>query len=82
MHEPLAMVQAATGSACRLSARFVPNYKDAPMSMSLLLIIVLIILLIGAFPAWPYGRSWGYRPVGGLGIIVIIVIVLLLLGVF
>lgn len=52
------------------------------MSMSLLLIIVLIILLIGAFPAWPYSRSWGYRPVGGLGIIVIIVIVLLLLGVF
>lgn len=52
------------------------------MSMSLLLIIVLIILLIGALPTWPYSRSWGYRPMGGLGIIVIIVIVLLLLGVF
>ena len=53
-----------------------------PMSISLLLIIVLILLLIGALPTWPYSRSWGYRPMGGLGIIVIIVIVLLLLGVF
>jgi hypothetical protein len=59
-----------------------PLFKDAAMSMSLLLIIVLIILLIGALPTWPYSRSWGYRPMGGLGIIVIIVIVLLLLGVF
>ncbi|MEX3958724.1 DUF3309 family protein [Trinickia sp. EG282A] len=45
-----------------------------------ILIIVLILLLIGAFPAWPYSRGWGYGPTGGLGIIVIIVIVLVLLG--
>jgi hypothetical protein len=63
-------------------ASLMPLFKDAAMSMSLLLIIVLIILLIGALPTWPYSRSWGYRPMGGLGIIVIIVIVLLLLGVF
>lgn len=51
------------------------------MSLSTLLIIVLILLLIGAFPSWGYSRSWGYRPVGGLGIILIIIIVLLLLGI-
>jgi hypothetical protein len=51
------------------------------MSLSTLLIIVLVLLLIGAFPSWGYSRSWGYRPVGGLGLILIIVIVLLLLGV-
>ncbi|PMS35804.1 uncharacterized protein DUF3309 [Trinickia symbiotica] len=45
-----------------------------------ILIIVLILLLIGAFPAWPYSRGWGYGPTGGLGLIVIIVIVLVLLG--
>lgn len=49
------------------------------MSLSLLLLIVLILLLIGAFPTWGYSRSWGYRPVGGLGILLIIVIVLLLM---
>lgn len=45
------------------------------------LIVILILMLIGAFPAWPYSRSWGYYPTGGLGLILLIVIVLLLLNV-
>ncbi len=48
--------------------------------MSTILLVVLILLLIGAFPAWPYSRSWGYYPSGGLGLIVLILIILLLLG--
>jgi len=52
------------------------------MSISLLAVIVLIILLIGALPTWGYSRSWGYRPTGGIGIILLIVLVLWLLGVF
>lgn len=51
------------------------------MSLSMILLIVLVLLLIGAVPAWPYSRSWGYGPSGGLGVILIIVIILLLLGV-
>ncbi len=50
--------------------------------MGLILLILLIILLLGAVPAWPYSRNWGYGPSGGLGLIVLIVIVLLLLHVF
>jgi hypothetical protein len=50
--------------------------------MGLILLIVLIILLLGAVPAWPYSRNWGYGPSGGLGLIVVIVLVLLLLRVF
>jgi hypothetical protein len=46
----------------------------------LLLLILLIILLLGATPAWPYSRSWGYYPSGVLGTIVLIFLVLLLLG--
>jgi hypothetical protein len=49
--------------------------------MSLILLIVIVILLIGAVPAWPYSRGWGYYPSGGLGLVLIIVLVLLLLGV-
>ena len=37
-------------------------------------------MLIGAFPAWPHSKNWGYYPSGGLGVIVVILIVLLLLG--
>jgi hypothetical protein len=45
-----------------------------------ILLIVLILLLIGALPAWPHSRNWGYAPTGGIGLVVIILIVLLLMG--
>lgn len=43
------------------------------------LLILLILLLIGALPAWPHSAGWGYYPSGGLGLLLIIVLVLLLL---
>jgi hypothetical protein len=46
------------------------------------LIVLLVLMLIGAFPAWPYSRGWGYHPTGGIGMILTIVLVLLLLNVF
>lgn len=49
--------------------------------MSLILIIILLIILFGALPTWPYSRSWGYYPFGGVGVVVVIIIVLLLLGI-
>lgn len=48
--------------------------------MGTLLLIILILLLLGAFPAWPYSRGWGYYPSGGIGLILLIVIILLLMG--
>ena len=50
------------------------------MTLGTILLIVLVLLLIGAVPAWPHSRSWGYVPSGGLGLILIIVLVLLLMG--
>jgi hypothetical protein len=50
------------------------------MSIGLILLIILILLLIGAFPSWPYSRNWGYYPSGGLGLVLLIIIILLLLG--
>jgi len=46
----------------------------------ILLIIIIVALLIGAFPRWNHSRSWGYYPSGGLGLVLVIVLVLLLLG--
>jgi hypothetical protein len=48
--------------------------------MSTILLIILILLLLGAIPAWPHSKNWGYGPSGGVGLIVIILIVLLLMG--
>jgi hypothetical protein len=48
--------------------------------MPTILLIILILLLLGALPAWPYSRGWGYYPSGGLGLVVLILIILLLMG--
>jgi hypothetical protein len=48
--------------------------------MRTILLIILILLLIGAFPAWPYSSGWGYYPSGGIGIILLIVLILALTG--
>jgi hypothetical protein len=48
--------------------------------MRTILIIILILLLIGAFPTWPYNTGWGYYPVGGIGLVLLIIIILALVG--
>src|SRR5712671_2494975 len=62
-------------NCCQISA--------APHSLRLMrtiLLIILILLLIGAFPAWPYSTGWGYYPSGGIGLILLIVLILALTG--
>jgi hypothetical protein len=50
------------------------------MSLGTILLIVLILMLIGAIPAWPHSRDWGYYPSGGIGLIVLIILLLVLMG--
>ena len=45
-----------------------------------ILVVILILMLLGAVPAWPHSRNWGYGPSGGLGLIVLILVILLLMG--
>ena len=44
------------------------------------LVVLLVLMLVGALPAWPHSRNWGYGPTGGLGVVLAILVVLLLLG--
>ncbi len=48
--------------------------------MRTILLIILILLLVGAFPAWPYSTAWGYYPSGGIGLVLLIVLILALTG--
>lgn len=48
--------------------------------MFTILLIVLLLMLIGALPAWPHSRGWGYYPSGGLGLVLVVLLVLLLMG--
>jgi hypothetical protein len=45
-----------------------------------ILLIVLVLLLLGAVPAWPYSRGWGYFPSGIFGLLLVVVLILLLTG--
>jgi hypothetical protein len=45
-----------------------------------ILLVVLVLLLLGALPAWPHSRSWGYAPSGTLGTVLLVVLILVLIG--
>lgn len=44
------------------------------------LLVILVLLLLGAIPAWPHSRGWGYAPSGGLALVVIVLLILVLMG--
>jgi len=48
--------------------------------LTTVLVVILILILLGAFPSWPYSRSWGYGPSGVVGLILVILLILILLG--
>jgi hypothetical protein len=56
-----------------------PSFRGENI-MGTILLIILVLLIIGAIPAWPYSSGWGYYPSGGLGLILIIVLILVVLG--
>jgi hypothetical protein len=50
------------------------------MTLGTILIIILILVLLGAIPAWPYSRGWGYGPSGIAGVVLVVLLILLLMG--
>ena len=48
--------------------------------MLTILLVVLVLMLLGAMPAWPHTRGWGYYPSGGLGLILFVLVILMLSG--
>jgi hypothetical protein len=56
---------------------------DAEMSlyvMVTILIVLAVLMLLGAIPAWPHSRNWGYGPSGGLGLVLLVLVILVLSG--
>jgi hypothetical protein len=47
--------------------------------IELLILAVLLILVLGSVPAYPYSRSWGYYPSGGLATVLVVVLLLIIL---
>lgn len=49
------------------------------MSLISILLILVILMMVGALPTWPHSREWGYRPMGGLGLVLLVLLVLIIL---
>lgn len=48
--------------------------------MLTILLVVVVLMLVGAIPAWPHSRGWGYYPSGGLSVVLLVLVILLLSG--
>ncbi|MBZ9894257.1 DUF3309 domain-containing protein [Mesorhizobium sp. BR1-1-6] len=48
--------------------------------LTTILIVILILILIGALPAWPHSAGWGPYPSSAIGLVLVIVLILMLLG--
>lgn len=46
--------------------------------LEMILLIVLIMFILGAVPAWPHSRNWGYVPSSSLATLLIIVLLFIL----
>ena len=53
---------------------------ERAIMLGTVLVVLLVLMLLGALPAWPHSRSWGYYPSGGLGLLVVVLLALVLLG--
>jgi hypothetical protein len=45
--------------------------------MLTILLVILLLALVGALPAWHYSTGWGYYPSGGFGLLLLIFLVVL-----
>lgn len=48
--------------------------------MLTILLVVAVLMLLGALPAWPHSRGWGYYPSGGLGLVLLVLVILMMSG--
>ena len=50
--------------------------------MLTILLVVVAVMLLGAMPAWPHSRGWGYYPSGSLGLVLLVLVIMFLSGRF
>ena len=49
-------------------------------TLATVILVLVVLMLVGALPAWPYSKKWGYYPTSGLTLVAIILLILVLLG--
>lgn len=49
-------------------------------TLAIILLVILVLILIGAFPSWGWSRAWGYGPSGLVGLLLIVLLILAMTG--
>lgn len=47
-----------------------------------IILIILVLALLGAVPAWPHSRRWGWGPSGLVGFLLLVLLIAWILGAF
>ena len=50
------------------------------MSNETFLLFIIIALVLVSLPAWPYSKSWGYRPTGVLTVLLAVFLIWAIAG--
>lgn len=50
------------------------------MSNETFLFFIILVVVVVSLPAWPYSRSWGYRPTGLLTVLLVVFLVWAIAG--
>ena len=50
------------------------------MPIETILVVLLMLILIGVLPVYPWSRSWGLWPSGGVTLVLLILFVVALMG--
>ena len=45
------------------------------MSNETFLLLIVIALVVISLPSWPYSKSWGYKPIGALTVMLVLFLV-------
>jgi len=73
----------ASPQAMDLLAALPCRYSPVHRAMDILIIVLVLLLVLGAFgtvPRWPYSSGWGWGPFGLIGVVLLILLVLILTG--
>ena len=59
-------IAASKGTITEDNRRIISHIQRNIM-LGTILLVLLVLMLLGALPAWPHSRNWGYYPSGGVG---------------
>jgi hypothetical protein len=42
--------------------------------------VFVLVALVSSLPIWPHSKKWGYRPIGGVSVIILVILILFWTG--